>query len=344
MRVGLVYDPIYLKHNTGEHVENSCRLERIIANLVRTKLISELVPILPRPATQHELALIHHPRYINYIQSVARNGGGSLDSDTIMSVDSYDAAVYAAGGAIRAAESVIDGKVDHAFALVRPPGHHATHNQAMGFCLFNNIAIAAKYVLSIYALQRIAIIDFDVHHGNGTQAAFFADPQVLYVSTHQHPLYPGTGNVTESGAGEAVGTKINIPLPPGCGDAEYKVAFDQIVVPAVRRFKPELILVSAGYDSHWSDGIAAMQVSVKGFIQIMRMIQRLAAELCNNRLVMILEGGYNLDALAASVTATFEVLLGKDKIEDPLGQSTHAVQPPNIESLIQYIRDYHSLV
>ncbi len=265
MRVGIVYDPIYLKHDTGEHVENPNRLVSIISHLEQTKLISQLTPIPPRPATVNELALVHQIQYINHIQSVARSGGGSLDFDTVMSSMSYEVALYAAGGAIRAAESVIEGQVDSAFALVRPPGHHATPNRAMGFCLFNNIAIAAKYIISKYGLERLAIIDFDVHHGNGTQAVFYADPQVLYVSVHQNPLFPGTGNVDESGSGEAMGTKINIPLPPGCGDAEYRLAFEQIISPAVKRFKPQFILVSAGYDSHWAENISQMQVSISGF-------------------------------------------------------------------------------
>ena len=343
IRVGLVYDPVYLKHNTGEHVENSGRLESIISYLEKTKLKSQLIPISPRPATQSELTRIHDAHYITYIQSVARQGGGSLDSETKMSAGSYEAAIYAAGGAIRAAEAVMEDRVDSAFALVRPPGHHATPNRAMGFCLFNNIAIAAGYLISKYGLERLAIIDFDVHHGNGTQAAFETNPQVLYVSVHQHPLFPGTGNILESGSGEATGTKINIPLPPGCGDAEYKMAFEQIVIPAVRRFKPQFILVSAGYDSHWADDIAAMQVSVSGFVQIVKIIQGLAGEMCGGHLVLVLEGGYHLAALAASVAATFEVLLGKDNIEDPLGPTPRRMQPPDILPLIQGIREFQAL-
>jgi acetoin utilization deacetylase AcuC-like enzyme len=343
MKVGIVYDPVYLKHDTGKHVENSGRLERIIADLEQAKIISLLIPISPRPATPDELSLIHHPQHIILIQSVARNGGGSLDSDTVMSAGSYEAAIYAAGGAIRAAEAVMDGRVDNAFALVRPPGHHATPGQAMGFCLFNNIAIAARYVISKYGLERLAIIDFDVHHGNGTQAAFYTDPRVLYISTHQHPLYPGTGKIEESGSGEAMGTKINIPLPPGCGDTEYRTVFEQIVTPAVRRFKPQLILVSAGYDAHWADDISAMQLSTSGFIRMVKTIKSLAEEMCNHRLTLVLEGGYNLTALSASVKATFEVLLENDNIEDPLGPSPHGWQPPDIAHLIQRIREVHAL-
>jgi acetoin utilization deacetylase AcuC-like enzyme len=261
-----------------------------------------------------------------------------------MSPDSYDAALYAAGGAIKAAEAVMKGEVNSAFALVRPPGHHATPKRAMGFCLFNNIAIAAKYALSKFGLERIVIIDFDVHHGNGTQEVFYDNPQVLYASTHQYPHYPGTGSIEEIGSGEAKGTVVNIPLPGGCGDAEYQQVFEQIIVPVAKRFKPQLILVSAGYDLHWADELALMQVSVTGFAQMVKIIKGLADELCGGRLVFSLEGGYNLAALAASVKATFEVLLGNTDIEDPLGQTQYQRSAPDITPLIKAIKELHNLL
>jgi acetoin utilization deacetylase AcuC-like enzyme len=303
-----------------------------------------LTPISPRAATLDELSLIHQIRYINYIKNLASIGGGAVDSDTKVSAASYKVALYAAGGAIRAAEAVMEGQVDSAFALVRPPGHHATADRAMGFCLFNNIAIAAKWIISKYGLARLAIVDFDVHHGNGTQEAFYVDPKVLYISTHQSPSYPGTGWLEECGSGEALGTKINIPLPPGCGDTEYLMAYEKIVAPAVRRFKPQIILVSAGYDAHWLEKIAAMQVSIKGFIQIVRAIKLAAAETCNSRMALVLEGGYQLESLAACVKATFEVLLGNNYVEDPLGSPQHARKPPNIQDLILRIRETHDLI
>ena len=226
MKVAFVYDSVYLKHDTGQHVENANRLEAIISHLEQSQLKQQLIPIKPRAASIEELSLVHHEQYISHLQEVARKGGGWLDADTIMSPDSYEAAVYAAGGVIRATEVVMGGEVDSAFALVRPPGHHATSQRAMGFCLFNNIAIAAKYALEKHKLERIAIIDFDVHHGNGTQEAFYDNPQVLYISTHQYPFYPGTGSVEESGSGGARGTTVNIPLKVGCGDAEYLLVFE----------------------------------------------------------------------------------------------------------------------
>ncbi|MBA7524006.1 Histone deacetylase-like amidohydrolase [subsurface metagenome] len=343
MKVGYVYDPIYLKHDTGQHPENAKRLEVIISHLEGTGLKQQLTPIKPRVASVEELALAHDERYISYIQGVAQGGGGWLDGDTVMSADSYEAALYAAGGVIRATEAVMNGEVGSAFALVRPPGHHATYEQAMGFCLFNNLAIATKYALAHYQLERILIVDFDVHHGNGTQSVFYDNPQVLYISTHEYPFYPGTGSIEETGGRAADGTTINIPLPAGSGDAEYLEVFEQIIIPAAIRFKPQLILVSAGYDAHWADELALMQVSVTGFAQMVKIIKRLGDELCDGRLVFTLEGGYNLTALAASIKATFDILLGNTAIEDPLGQSPHSSKVSDIAHLIKKIKEIHNL-
>jgi len=343
MKVGFVYDPIYLKHDTGQHVENAKRLEVIMSHLEKTGLKQQLTLIKPRAASVEELLSVHYEQHISHIQDVAQSGGGWLDLDTVMSPDSYEAAIYAAGGIIRATEAVMSGEVGSAFALVRPPGHHATPGRAMGFCLFNNVAIAVKYALSKYNLERIAIIDFDVHHGNGTQEAFYDNPQVMYISTHEYPFYPGTGDVGETGSGAAKGTKVNIPLRAGCGDSEYLQVFEQIIVPVVRRFKPQLILVSAGYDSHWADEIAMMQVTTTGFAQMVGIIKQIADELCSGRLVFSLEGGYNLDALATSVKATFDVLLGNTNIEDSLGRPQRKFEVVSIAPLIKTIKEIHNL-
>ncbi len=343
MKVGYVYDPIYLKHDTGQHPENASRLEAIISHLEQTQLIRQLTLIQPRAASIEELSLVHSGQHISRVQEVGQGGGGWLDADTVMSPGSYGAALYAAAGVIRASEAVMQGEVGSTFALVRPPGHHATPQRAMGFCLFNNIAIAARYALAKYDLGRIAIIDFDVHHGNGTQESFYDSPQVLYISTHESPFYPGTGSIEETGRDEAKGTTVNIPLPAGCGDNEYLSVFEQIIVAAVRRFNPQLILVSAGYDTHWADGLAMMQVSVTGFAQMVRIIKELADELCSGRLVLTLEGGYNLTALAASVKATFDVLLGNASIDDPLGQSPRGSTTLSLTSLIHKIKEIHNL-
>jgi len=343
MSTAYIYDPIYLRHDTGQHVENAGRLQAITNKIEETGVQKRLTLINPRRATTSELSLVHTKQHIAQVEAVARMGGGSLDADTVMSPDSYEAALYAAGGVIAAAESVMEKKVNHAFALVRPPGHHATQNRAMGFCLFNNVAVAARYTTLKYGLERVLIIDHDVHHGNGTQAIFYDDPSIAYFSTHEYPFYPGTGTIEEIGEGKASGTKLNIPLPAGCGDPEFMLSYEQVIIPAARRFKPQMIMVSAGYDAHWSDQIAIMQLTIAGFVQIERNIKKLADELCEGRLVFTLEGGYNLDALAAAVNATFQVLLGDVNIEDPLGPSPNRFKPPSIAPLLQKIKEAHYL-
>jgi acetoin utilization deacetylase AcuC-like enzyme len=341
MSAGYVYDPVYLKHDTGQHVEVAARLEAIISHLEKTGLKEHLTLIKPRQATIEELSLVHQREYIKEVEETAQRGGGWLDPDTVMSSDSYEAALYAAGGLIRAVEAVMGGEINSAFALVRPPGHHATYRNGKGFCLFNNIAIATKYALDKYKLERILIVDFDVHHGNGTQDTFYDNPQVMYISTHQYPFYPGSGAIDETGGGDAKGTNINIPLPAGCGDEEYLKAYEQIIVPLARRFNPQLILVSAGYDPHWADPLASMEVSTSGFGQMAGTIKSLADEFCGGRLAITLEGGYNLDALAASVKATFDALLG-NSIEDPLGQSPRRSQV-DLDRLLGTVRELHKL-
>ncbi len=343
MSTGYVYHPVYLEHDTGYHPENARRLEAIVSHLEETGLTGQLTQIEPRAATREELSLVHYPRYITRIEEAARSGGGHLDADTVMSARSYEAGLYAAGGALRAVGAVMDGTVDSAFALVRPPGHHATPGRAGGFCLFNNIAIAARYAREKHGLERILIIDFDVHHGNGTQDVFYDDPQVLYVSTHQYPHFPGSGSVGEIGAGRAEGATINVPLPAGAGDNEYGEVFSRIIAPAAVRFRPQLILVSAGYDAHHRDELAMMQVSVTGFAAMVKTIKELAEHLTGGRLVCCLEGGYHLSALAASVKATFDVLLGREEIEDPLGKSPFT-RAPDISALLSKLEELHSLV
>jgi acetoin utilization deacetylase AcuC-like enzyme len=341
-KTGYVYDPIYLRHDTGEHPENAGRLKAIIAMLESTGLADRLTLIKPRPTTLEELSLVHEKAYIARIEEMNMKGGGFIDGETVMSLDTYEAALNAAGGVMAAVDAVMAGTVNSAFALVRPPGHHAAPGRGMGFCIFNNVAIAAAYALKKYSLKRIAIIDFDVHHGNGTQAVFDNEPSVMYISTHQFPHYPGTGNFNETGRGSAAGTKVNIPLPRGCGDTEYLRVFREIIVPVVKRYQPELILVSAGYDPHWSDELAEMQVSISGFARMVSIIKELADEFCGGKLVLALEGGYGLEALAYSVKATFEIMLGVKEPGDPMGPSPHQYTP-QIDTLIDAVKKTHGL-
>jgi len=343
MKAGLVYDPIYLEHDTGDHVENSQRLVATMSYLKETGIKEKLTCLPARPALLEELEMIHTMEYISYVKSKAENGGGWLDPDTVISPKSYEAALYAAGGLMVAVETVMRGEVDSAFALVRPPGHHAIHDRAMGFCIFNNMAIAAKFALSKFSLNRVLIADFDVHHGNGTQDAFYADPKVLYFSTHQYPFYPGTGWMDETGTGEGEGTTINFPLAAGWGDEEYLRAFNEVLVPVARRFQPQLILVSAGFDAHWADQLAMMRVSVKGFAHMTMILQELATELCEERLVFTLEGGYNLQVVASSIKAVFDVLLGNLEVDDPLGKTSMARKPEGFDEHIREIKRIHNI-
>jgi acetoin utilization deacetylase AcuC-like enzyme len=338
MKAGLVYDPIYLEHDTGDHVENSQRLVAAISYLEETGIKEKLNCLPSRPALLEELEMIHAPDYISYVKSKAEKGGGWLDPDTIMSPKSYEAALYAAGGLMGAVEVVMRREVDNAFALVRPPGHHAIRDRAMGFCIFNNIAVAAKFALSKFSLNRILIADFDVHHGNGTQDAFYADPKVLYFSTHQYPFYPGTGWIDETGTGEGEGTTVDFPMTAGWGDEEYLRAFKEVLVPVARRFQPQLVLVSAGFDAHWADQLAMMRVSVKGFAQMVMVLKELAAELCQDRLIFTLEGGYNLQVVASSIKAVFDVLRGNSEIDDPLGEASIARKPAGFDEHIDAIK------
>lgn len=343
MRVGIVYDPIYLEHDTGHHVESVSRLVEVMTLLEKSGLTKQLLLLSPRDASVEDLLLVHSMDHISRVESMSRAGGGWLDADTVMSPASYKVALYAAGGALKGVEAVLNGEVDSAFALVRPPGHHATRWRAMGFCLFNNIAIAARYALNHHNLNRILIVDFDVHHGNGTQDIFYDDPHVLYLSTHEYPFYPGTGGVEETGEGEGKGTTVNIPLSAGCGDEEYLRVFQEILVPVARRFQPQLIMVSAGYDPHWADQIALMEVTVIGFARMAEILQHLAQELCQGRLLFALEGGYNTKALAWAVKATLEVLLGKSPEPDPLGKAPRSKGTPNIDRLLRTVKSLHGL-
>jgi len=342
MKAGLVYGQIYLEHDTGDHVENSQRLVAALSYLKETGIKEKLTCLPPRPALLEELEMIHAPEYISYVKSKAEKGGGWLDPDTVMSPRSYEAALYAAGGLLVAVEAVMNGEVDNAFALVRPPGHHAIYDQAMGFCIFNNMAIATKFALSRFNLKRVLIADFDVHHGNGTQDAFYADPKVLYFSTHQYPFYPGTGWMDETGTGEGEGTTVNFPMAAGLSDEEYLRAFNEVLVPVAQRFQPQLILVSAGFDAHWADQLAMMRVTITGFAQMVMILKNLAAELCQGRLVFTLEGGYNLRVVSSSIKAVFDVLLGNSEIDDPLGEAEMR-KPEGFDEHIEAVKRIHHI-
>jgi acetoin utilization deacetylase AcuC-like enzyme len=341
--VGLLYDPLFLEHDTGSHPENAGRLRATMTLLEESGILGRLARLEARDATPEELALVHDARYVGAVERAAAEGGGWADPDTLITPRSYDVAVRAAGAVLAGVDGVMRREVAAAFALVRPPGHHATPVQAMGFCLFNSVAVAAAYALDRYGLERIAIVDYDVHHGNGTQDAFYDDGRVLYVSTHEYPFYPGTGAAHETGTGDGRGTTVNIPLPDACGDAEYARAFDEVVLPALRRVRPDVILVSAGYDAHYADPLAMERLSVDGYGALVQRLVDVAGELCGGRLVCALEGGYDFTALSWSVRRTIEVLLGAAPTPDPLGPDAHPRTPAEFEARLAEVKRIHGL-
>ncbi|HEX5505976.1 MAG TPA: histone deacetylase [Thermomicrobiales bacterium] len=309
----LVYTPIYLGHDTGQHVEHAQRLITTMAHLDREGLLAARRIFEPEAVPFEALAAVHEPALIERVLQAAEAGGLWLDADTYVAPGSYEAAAYAAGGALIAVDAVLADDPKRVFVLSRPPGHHATPGQAMGFCLFNNAAVAARYALDRHGLERVAIVDWDVHHGNGTQEIFYESGQVFYASIHQWPLYPGTGRRDETGAGKGTGATLNLPLSPGAGDRTYLATFDGELAPRVRAFAPQLLLVSAGYDAHVEDPLAMMRVAEEGFAGLARRVKALAEECCAGRLVLVLEGGYNPEALARSVAATLRALDGSEK-------------------------------
>ncbi len=343
MATGFVYDPIYLEHDLPGHPENQRRLKTTLRVLQDHGMLARLTDIPAVPITAERLDRVHESRYVEQVRQLAQRGGGHLDMDTYVRPASYEAALMAAGGLVEATGAVLDGTVDNAFALVRPPGHHALRSRGMGFCLFNNVALAARYALAERNLERVLIIDFDVHHGNGTQDEFEDDPAVMYISTHQYPYYPGTGHWSEVGHGQGVGSLVNVPLHGGVGDRGFARIFQEIVEPVTWRFQPQLILVSAGYDAHWDDPLAYMQLSIGGYADMARSFKDLAGQLCEGRIVFTLEGGYHLEALAYSILNTLAVLQGDDdwQLVDPLGPSPHRER--NVDDIIAQVRQAHGL-
>ena len=301
-RTALLRSPRFLGHDTGSHPENPRRLQAIEAELTRTGLLDHRPDVPFGPAPIEALERVHDPRYVAAVHAVAAEGGAWLDADTMIGPDSVDVARLAVGAAVAAVDAVLDGTAPRAFALVRPPGHHATPRRGMGFCLFNSIACAAAHALA-RGLERVLVVDWDVHHGNGTQDAFYDTDRVLFCSVHQSPLYPGTGAAAERGTGAGEGFTLNLPLPPGQDDGTYRRVFDDRLLPAARDYRPELVLVSAGFDAHAADPLAQMALTEDGFADLARRVAALADETCDGRLVAILEGGYDPTALARSVAA-----------------------------------------
>ena len=306
--VGVVDDPVFDRHRSrGHHPERPERLHAVRAGLARAQV--EQIAIAPRDADDDELLRVHEA---SYLDDLARMSGheGHVDADTYIAVDSITAARRAAGSACSLVDALLEGRMRRGVALLRPPGHHARPDQAMGFCLLNNVAIAAAHARA-QGLGRVAIVDWDVHHGNGTQEMFWEDPSVLYASIHQSPCYPGTGDASELGEGEGLGATVNVPLSAGAGDAEYAAAFERVIVPVLDEFRPELVLVSAGFDAHRNDPIAGMRLDPGSFARMTRYLLDIADRHASGRIALMLEGGYDLSGLESSFLASLRTLAGK---------------------------------
>jgi acetoin utilization deacetylase AcuC-like enzyme len=316
-KTGVVKDTRYLQHSAGfSHPESPERLTAIYEMLDNPLMHWKFTHIEPRVATHKEIETIHSPSYVEFIASTAGQSCVYLDPDTATSPETYEIAKLAVGGVCNAIDEVMEGKVDNAFAFVRPPGHHAEKDAAKGFCVFNNIAIGAMHAISKYNLKRILIIDWDLHHGNGTQHSFYNDPRVLYFSTHQYPYYPGTGALQEIGRGPGEGYTINVPLSEGAGDADFVKIFRKILQPVALEFKPELILLSAGFDTYFQDPLGGMRVKPEGFANLARILLNIAGACCQGRFVAVLEGGYHISGLTRSVKAVLEEMLDETHISD----------------------------
>ncbi|HYV17176.1 MAG TPA: histone deacetylase [Conexibacter sp.] len=305
-----LHHPLSLAHETGTHPERAARIVAIEAELERHDWLG--MTRIEAPCVSAEtLTAIHPVRHVRAIDELCAAGGGPIDADTVVSPDSYEAALHAAGGAVALVDLLLSGEAATGMSALRPPGHHAEPARAMGFCLFDNVAVAARHALDAHGLERVLVLDWDVHHGNGTNAIFHATPEVLFVSLHEWPLYPGTGPASDVGSGAGAGYTVNVPLAAGAGDADYLSLLEHVVAPLARAYAPQLILISAGFDAHRDDPLASMRVTEAGFAGMAGVIRELGAEL-GAPVGAVLEGGYDLRALAASTAATLRVLTGLD--------------------------------
>ena len=306
--IGIIYHSDYLIHTQGQHPERKERLEHIIAALAKGDLPDRIEMIEPVSATVEDITLVNTPVYVQSIEEACFSGKNHLDMDTYIVPESYRVALLSAGGVITGVRRTLSDKPRKVFVLNRPPGHHAERNRAMGFCLFNNVAVATAVAKRDYGLKRIAIIDWDVHHGNGTQHTFEDDRGVLFISIHQSPAYPGTGQIHEIGQGDGEGFTVNIPLTPGCGDGEYALFFDRVIIPILDQYKPELLIVSAGQDAYHLDPLAGMSLTHRGYYYMAEVLSSAAERWSNGRVVLCLEGGYHLQGQAGAVVQVLNAL------------------------------------
>lgn len=334
----MMYAPA-LAHTKLHHPENSARIAHLLPALEKFGLLEDLKALRSVPASSEQLRRIHTEGLVDFVKGVSGRGGGLLDQgDTYATAQSYDLARLAVGGTCAAVDEIITGRARNGFALVRPPGHHAETDHISGFCLFNNVAAAARHAQIVHGFERILILDYDVHHGNGTQEIFFEDDTVLFVSLHLFApyFYPGIGAFHETGTRKGRGYTLNVPFPPGVGDAGYLRALNDFVYPVVGRFRPEIILISAGFDAHWQDPLAMAGLSLTGYAIMTQTLIKMAEEVCDGRILFVLEGGYQHDVLSYGIANVFSALLGYDKIYDPFGPMPNGER--NVDDLIDQLK------
>lgn len=343
----LIYSKDYLGHLTG-NLENAERLESILQVLKETKVLTSLAMMEPRMATIAEARLIHTENYLARLAAFTAAGGGMWGEETPVAKDSYDIALLSAGGVLTAVDLVAKGGYQNSFALVRPPGHHAGPSRGEGFCILNNLAIAARYAQRNYGYKKIMIVDWDVHHGNGTQTCFYDDPSVFYFSVHQDGIYPRTGWTSEVGEGEGEGYTINVPVPKGTGDGGYYYIFTKILLPVIQEYQPDLILVAAGFDAHYYDPLASLEVTTPGFRKMTKLILEAAKEVCEGRVVMALEGGYDIASVGYPVAAVLaEMNQLNIKVDDPLLPPPNRILPQmryRVDEAVRVQKNYWQLV
>jgi acetoin utilization deacetylase AcuC-like enzyme len=340
-----VTHPRYPEHNLHGHPEHAGRIRAVWAQMDAAGLSQRMKKLEPEMVDEDLILAVHSREFVELLRWIDETGQQHIhfDADTYGGPTAYQIARLSAGGVVLAVDEVMSGRAKNGLAAVRPPGHHAMPNHAMGFCILGNVPIAARYAQKTYGIERILIVDFDVHHGNGTEAMFYDDDSILFVSTHQSPFYPGTGAITDTGSGKGKGYSINIPLAAGHGDASYAALYEEILWPAARRFQPELILVSAGFDSHWTDPIAGMKLTLTGYAHLTHELIRMADELCGGKIVFAMEGGYNLDAISHGIVNVGHALLGEDIISDPLGQPRDTRPEPDVTPILERLKEIHGL-
>lgn len=337
MQTGLIYNPAYLNHETRGHPEKGERVSYSYDALGKAGVLEKLTGINPRPASMEEIGMVHLPEYIARVRDFSNRGGGSFGPDNAGSRGTFETALLAAGGTLSAVDAVMDKEVEGTFALVRPPGHHARPGAGIGFCYFNNIAICARYAAKKYGLNRILVVDWDEHHGNGTEEIFYNDSSVLYFSVHRDWSYPGTGHAGSVGERKGEGYNINVPLPRRSGDNDYEYVFRQVLQPVAYDYKPELVLVSAGMDTHAKDTIGQMNMTAAGYIKMTEIVLDIAGKCCGGATVFVLEGGYNIKALAEGILAVVSTMLNWDVEKNNLPETNIPVKN-SVKSAVSTVR------